>query len=151
MSTSFTPDDDLDQDEDEKNANAQIMVDLKEQVQRAEQASEQYRKQLEAMQQRLDAATNEQTEAEEREFQRRTDMDRLRAEVKDSSRQRREQEISHESEKRLLLQERDRQTAKEAELQSVINRLNETLRNKGLEKSIASRAGGSSPVSTYNL
>lgn len=137
----MTPDQ-LDQDdEDERNANAQLMADLKEQVQRAEQASEQYRKQLESMQQRLDDATNEQTAAEERDFQRQTELDKLRAEVKDSARQRRELEMSHDSEKRLLLQERERSTTKEAELQAVIGRLNETLRNKGIEKSNANRAG----------
>ena len=141
MSSSFAVDDDPEQNEDEKNANAQIMGDLKEQVQRAENASEQYRKQLESLQQRLDDATNEQTAAEEREYQRRTELDRLRADIKDGARQRREQELTNESEKRMLLQERERQTTREAELQSVIGRLNETLRNKGIEKSSASRAG----------
>lgn len=141
MSTALNPDQ-LDQDdEDERNANTQIMADLKEQVQRAEQASEQYRKQLEIMQQRLDDATNEQTAAEERDFQRQTELDKLRAEVKELARQRREIEMSHDSEKKMLLQERERSNGKEAELQGVIGRLNETLRNKGIEKSNASRAG----------
>lgn len=141
MSTSITPDQ-LDQDdEDEKNANAQLMADLKEQVQRAEQASEQYRKQLEVMQQRLDDATNEQTEAEERDFARQTELDKLRAEIKEAARHNREMETSYESEKRMLLQDRDTQSSKEAELQAIISRLNETLRNKGIEKSNANRAG----------
>lgn len=141
MSTALNPDQ-LDQDdEDERNANTQIMADLKEQVQRAEQASEQYRKQLEIMQQRVDDATNEQTAAEERDFQRQTELDKLRAEVKELARQRREIEMSHDSEKKMLLQERERSNGKEAELQGVIGRLNETLRNKGIEKSNASRAG----------
>jgi hypothetical protein len=139
MSTSFTPDE-LDQDEDEKNTNAQLIAELKEQVQRAEQASEQYRKQVEDMQRRLDDATNDQTASEERDFQRQTEIDHLRAEIKESVRQRRELELAHDSEKRLLLQDRDRQSSREAELQSVIRRLNETLRNKGLEKSNANRA-----------
>ena len=149
MSSSFNVEDEPEHNEDEKNANAQIMADLKEQVQRAEKASEQYRKQLETLQQRLDDATNEQTAAEEREYQRRTELDHLRADIKDGARQRREQEITNESEKRMLLQERERQTTRESELQSVIGRLNETLRNKGIEKTNASRAGKS--PSTMNL
>jgi chromosome segregation ATPase len=141
MSTSYTQDD-LDQDdEDERNANAQLMTDLKEQVQRAEQASEQYRKQLELMQQRLDETTNEQTAAEERDFQRQTELDKLRAEIKELARQRRELTMTHDSEKRMLLQDRERSSAKEAQLQATISRLNETLRNKGIERSNASRAG----------
>ena len=141
MSSSFNVDTDPEQNEDDKSANVQIMAGLEAQVQRAEKASEQYRKQLESLQQRLDDATNEQTTAEEREYQRRTELDRLRADIKDGARQRREQEITSESEKRMLLQERERQTTREAELQSVIGRLNETLRNKGIEKTNASRAG----------
>ncbi|ETN39791.1 uncharacterized protein HMPREF1541_06017 [Cyphellophora europaea CBS 101466] len=140
MSTSFTPDQLEQEDEDEKNANMQPIADLKEQVSRAEQASEQYRKQLEVMQQRLDDATNEQTAAEERDFARQTELDKLRAEIKESARQNRELETSYESDHRMLLQERESQSSREAELQAVINRLNETLRNKGIEKSNASRA-----------
>ena len=143
MSTSYTPDQLDQEDEDERNANAQLMADLKEQVQRAEQASEQYRKQLEILQQRLDEATNEQTAAEERDFRRQTELDKLRAEVKDSARQRRELEMSNDSEKRMLLQDRERSIGKEAELQAVIGRLNERLRDKSIEKSNANRAGKS--------
>lgn len=141
MSTSFTPDQ-LDQDdEDEKATNAQLMADLEERLQRSEQASEQYRKQLEVMQTRLDEATNEQTASEEKEFAQRTELDKLRAELREAARQNRESETSHESEKRMLLQDRENQATRELELQSTIARMNETLRNKGIERSNANRAG----------
>ena len=141
MSTSFTPDQ-LDQDdEDEKATNAQLIADLEQRLQRSEQASEQYRKQLEVMQTRLDDATNEQTASEEKEFAQRTELDKLRAELREAARQNRESETSHESENRMLLQDRENQAARELELQSTIARLNETLRNKGIERSNANRAG----------
>jgi chromosome segregation ATPase len=139
MSAAYTPDQ-IEDDEDERNANAQLISDLKEQVQRAEQASEQYRKTIEQLQNRLDEATNEQTNAEERDFQRQTELDKLRAEVKELSRQKREAESSHESEKRMLLQERESLLGKDAQSQTIIARLNETLRDKGLEMSHANRA-----------
>lgn len=133
---------DAEAEEDEsKSANAQLIADLKEQVQRAEQASEQYQKQLEIMQQRLDEAAAEQTSAEERDFQRQTELDRLRAEIKDLNRQRRELELAYNEDKQMFLQERERQAAKEADLQGAISRLNEALRARGAERVSASRSG----------
>lgn len=124
-----------------KSANAQLIADLQEQVQRAEQASEQYRKQLEGMQQRLDEAASEQTASEERDYQRQTELDLLRAEMKESTRQRREIELAFEEDKQVFLQVREKQANKEAELQAVIGRLNEALRTRGAERINASRSG----------
>ncbi|KAI1608009.1 hypothetical protein EDD37DRAFT_614290 [Exophiala viscosa] len=127
--------------EEAKSANAQLIADLKEQVDRAEQASEQYRRQLEVMQQRLDEVAAEQTTAEERDYQRQTDLDRLKAQIKDSERQYRELEVTYNEDKDTFLQERGRQARREAELQSVISRLNETLRTRSADKLTASRLG----------
>ncbi|EXJ89297.1 hypothetical protein A1O3_02363 [Capronia epimyces CBS 606.96] len=128
------------EDEEVKSANAQLIADLKEQVQRAEQASEQYRKQLEIMQRRLDETAAEQTSAEERDYQRQTELDRLRAEIKDLTRQRRELELTYNEDKQVFLEERERQAVKEADLQGVIGRLNEALRARGAERVSASRS-----------
>jgi hypothetical protein len=140
MSTSFASED-VDQDDDERASSAQLIAELQEQVQRAEQASDQCRKQLEHMQKKLDEYMNEQTNAEVRDFQRQTLVDQLQADAKDNSRLRRDMELAHESEKKLLLAERERQANRESELQSVIGRLNETLRNRGLERTATKRAG----------
>ncbi|KAK4948071.1 hypothetical protein LTR10_013125 [Elasticomyces elasticus] len=134
-------------DEEAKSANAQLIADLKEQVDRAEQASEQYRRQLEVMQQRLDEVAAEQTTAEERDYQRQTDLDRLKAQIKDSERQYRELEVTYNEDKDTFLQERDRQARREAELQAVISRLNETLRTRSADKLTASRLGAKHPDS----
>jgi len=131
-----------DHDENEsKAANSQLIADLKEQVERAEQASEQYRRQLEGLQQRLDEATDQQTAAEERDFATRTQVDKLLAEVKDSARQKRELEVNFESERSMLIQEKDRTSEREQELQSVVNRLTETLQTKSRERASTLRSG----------
>ncbi|KIW44663.1 uncharacterized protein PV06_03117 [Exophiala oligosperma] len=142
-STSFASADDGSENDEAKSANAQLISDLREQVQRAEQASESYRRQLEGMQQRLDEATAEQTTAEERDYQRQTELDRLKAALKECERQYRELKITYDEDKETFLQERERQAGKEAELQGVIGRLNETLRTRGTEKINNSRFSAS--------
>lgn len=130
-----------DEENESKSANSQLIADLKEQVERAEQASEQYRRQLEALQQRLDEATDQQTAAEERDFATRTHIDKLLAEVKDSARQKRDIELNFESERSMLIQEKDRTSQREQELQSVVTRLTETLKTKSLERASTLRSG----------
>ncbi|KAL6249812.1 hypothetical protein RBB50_003668 [Rhinocladiella similis] len=142
-STSFASAADGTEDEEAKSANSQLISDLREQVQRAEQASESYRRQLEGMQQRLDEATAEQTTAEERDYQRQTELDRLKAELKECERQHRELNVTYNEDKETFLQERERQASKEAELQGVISRLNETLRTRSTEKINNSRFSAS--------
>ena len=156
-STSFSGDVSGDEEEG-KASNAQLIEDLKEQVQKAEQASEQYRKQLEILQARFDEISGETTAAEERAHQHESKIEELETLLKDSTRQKREVEQEHESEKALLLQERDRRISKEEELQSVIQRLNETIRQKdkdkismsrsaSLQNSLAALEGPASPTS----
>lgn len=140
-SSTFVAPDGEQEDEETKSANAQLISGLKEQVDRAEQASEQYRKQLEIMQRRLDEAAAEQTTGEERDYKRQTEIDRLRAEIRDSARERRELESTHEHERKLFEQERERQSGRELELQDKVQRLSETLRTRGLERTSVDRSG----------
>lgn len=138
-STSFSAD--LSGDEEEaKASNAQLIADLKEQVRKAEKASEQYHKQVEILQARFDEISGETTAAEERAQQHESKIEELEYMLKDSARQKRESDQEHEDEKTLLLQERDRRVTKEEELQSVIQRLNETIRQKGKERMSISRS-----------
>jgi hypothetical protein len=155
-STSFSGD--LSDDDEAKASNAQLIAELKEQVQKAEQASEQYHKQLEILQARFDEISGDTTAAEERAQQHQSTIVELQSMLKDSTRQKRESEQDHEVEKTLLLQERDRRVSKEEELQSVIQRLNETIRQKGkdrmsisrsasIQNSLAALEGSTAPVS----
>ncbi len=122
-----------------ESANAQLIADLKEQLERAEQASDQYRKQLDFLQQRLDHAADQQTAAEERDLSTRTQIDKLLAEVRDNARQKREMEINFESERNMFLQERQRVSHREQELHSRVSRLTETIQTKSLEKASTAR------------
>lgn len=141
MSNSFAPPETEPDDEETKSANAQLIADLKEQVHRAEQASDQYRKQLEVMQKRLDDAAGEQTTSEERDYQRQTEIDRLRVEYKDSIRQYRELEAAYDADKNTFLHERERQANKEADLEAKISRLTAALRARDADRVSASRSG----------
>lgn len=116
--------------EDNRDINTQLILDLREQVERAEQASEQYRQQLTFLQRRLDEATDQITAAEEKDFAARTSIDKLVAEVKDHARQKRGLESKHKAEKDTLTQERDRAAARGTELQAMVSRLKGTLSMK---------------------
>ena len=131
-----------------ESTNTQLMAELKEQVERAEQASEQYRRQLQALQQRLDEATDQHTAAEERDFAARTQIDKLLAEAKDNARQKRDMEVNFESERSMLMQEKGRTSEREAALQAVVNRLTETLKTKSLERASIARDDHSSSEDT---
>lgn len=141
MSNSFASPETEPDDEETRSANSQLIADLKEQVHRAEQASEQYRKQLEVMQKRLDDAAGDQTTSEERDYQRQNEIDRLRVEYKDSMRQYRELELAYDADKNTFLHERERQANKEVELEAKIGRLTAALRARQSDRASASRSG----------
>lgn len=125
--------------EDNKDVNTQLIRELREQVERAEQASEQYRQQLAYLQQRLDEATDQITAAEEKDFASRTNIDKLVAEVKDHARKTKELESAFESDRNILMQERDRSVARETELLSTVSRLSGSLSMKTREHATVAR------------
>jgi hypothetical protein len=107
-----------------------LVAELKDQLQRAEAASDQYQKQLEILKIRLDDVLVDQTKLEEKEHQRDEEIQSLKNELKDFAKQKKEMEQLHDSEKAVILKERDEQATKEEELQAVIRRLNETLKQR---------------------
>src|SRR3954454_4539373 len=132
-------------EEDARAEHAKLVAELKEQLQRAEFASEQYQKQLEVLQLRLDEVLIDQTRLEEHGHQRDAEIQMLQANAKDFARQRKEMEQFHEAEKALILKERDQQASREGELQVVIRRLNDTIRQRDIRFHDASPTGRSSP------
>ena len=106
------------------------MEDLKSQLQRAEAVSEQYQKQLEFLQLRLDEATNDRTNLEERLHGQDGQISSLQLEMKDHSRQARDMDQAMEAERELMAKEKDQQTVREEELQAIIQRLNENLKQR---------------------
>jgi hypothetical protein len=117
-------------DDDSKAQHAQLVEELRQQVQKAEKASEQYQKELEILQMRLDEVVGERNVLEDHISQKDTEAEAVHAETKDIMRQKKELEQAHNAEKAVMLKERENQTTKERELQGVIQRLNETIRQK---------------------
>jgi phage repressor protein C with HTH and peptisase S24 domain len=93
------------------------------------------------MMQRIDLFENDQLVREEENLQMRTELDRCHAEIKEVCRQSRESESTHASEKRLLLQDKERLVHELSESQATTQRLHEQLRNNGIDRTIVARAG----------
>jgi septal ring factor EnvC (AmiA/AmiB activator) len=117
-------------DEDSRAEHAQLVEELKHHVKKAELASEQYQKEMEILQMRLDEVMGERNNLEEQISQKDAEAEAVHAETKDIMRQKKELEQAHKTEKALMLKEREEQIHKEKELQSVVQRLNETMRQK---------------------
>jgi hypothetical protein len=116
--------------DDLKAEHAQLVEDLRQQVQRAEVASEQYQKELDILQIRLHEAVGEQNRLETQIAQRDNEAEAVHSETKDIMRQKKEQEQAHQAEKVMMLKERQDQANREQELQGIIKRLNETIRQR---------------------
>lgn len=125
------------EDEDARASNAHLVDELKDQLQRAETASEQYQKQLEVLQLRLDEVTKDHFALEERVHEQDGNISLMQIEAKDHARQKREMEVSMESERNLLAKEKEEHITKEEELQSVIQRLNENLKQREVPRAIS--------------
>ncbi|KAJ5933717.1 hypothetical protein N7454_006046 [Penicillium verhagenii] len=117
-------------EEEARAQNAALIEELREQLQKAETASEQYQKQLGVLQMRLDEAIAEQSKLEDQAHERDTRIETLSNEIRDQGRQIRDLEQNHEQERNAMLQEKEQQTNREEELQATIQRLKETVAQK---------------------
>ncbi|OJJ67320.1 hypothetical protein ASPBRDRAFT_135693 [Aspergillus brasiliensis CBS 101740] len=131
LSTSSAPKVTPNQSEEEARAQTAALIDdLKEQLQKAETASEQYRKQLGVLQMRLDEAVSEQGKLEDQSHERDSKIEALNGEIRDHVRQIRDLEQAHELERNAMLQEKEQQASREEEMQATIQRLKESLAQK---------------------
>ncbi|PYI05075.1 M protein, serotype 2.1 precursor [Aspergillus sclerotiicarbonarius CBS 121057] len=117
-------------DEEARAQNAALIDDLKEQLQKAETASEQYRKQLGVLQMRLDEAVSEQGKLEDQSHERDGKIEALNGEIREHVRQIRDLEQAHDLERNAMLQEKEQQASREEEMQATIQRLKESLAQK---------------------
>lgn len=117
-------------DEEARAQNAALIEELREQLQKAETASEQYQKQLGVLQMRLDEAVSEQSKLEDQSHERDTRIEALCNEVREQARQIRDLEQTHEMERNAMLKDKEQQTSREEELQATIQRLKESLAQK---------------------
>ncbi|EAS35678.2 uncharacterized protein CIMG_01032 [Coccidioides immitis RS] len=123
-------------DDDAKAANSTLIGELRQQVQKAETVSDQYRKQLGVLQMRLDDAVGEQTRFEEQAHEKDGKINSLHDEVKELSRQLREMEQAYETERTAMMKDKEAHAAREEELQSTIQRLKETISQKDLRMNV---------------
>ncbi|KAG0153384.1 hypothetical protein PDIDSM_5237 [Penicillium digitatum] len=110
--------------------NAALIEELREQLQKAEDASEQYQKQLGVLQMRLDEAISEQAKLEDQAHERDSRIEALNSDIRDQGRQIRDLEQNHESERNAMLQEKEQQTSREEEMQATIQRLKDSMAQK---------------------
>ena len=148
MSTSLE-EHDLDALEEARSAHAQLVSDMDQ----MRQEIEQLRKERETTHRRLDDASNQLAESEARELRSHTQINRLQAENKEMARQERVKVTELESDRQLLLREKDWLDVELAEEKAKNARHNERRRDEGLETMYANRLGKclvAKPIPTYS-
>ncbi|KAF2963350.1 hypothetical protein GQX73_g10222 [Xylaria multiplex] len=120
-------------DADARAETVALIEDLKDRLHKADVASEQYRKQGEVLQSRLDEALKEQAKLEERAHENDEQIETLRNEKREAARQMREMEAIYEAERSSMMKEKEEMSNREEEMQTIINRLKETLNQRNAE------------------
>jgi chromosome segregation ATPase len=124
------------QEDDARAESAAIIAELKEQIQKSEAEAEQYRKQLGVLAMKLDEVVTEQTKSEDHAHEKDSIINLLRDEIRELSRQLREMDQTHETERAAMLKEKEAHTSREEELQTTIQRLKETIAQKDLRMNV---------------
>lgn len=119
-------------EEEARAQNAALIEELRQQLQKAETASEQYQKQLGVLQMRLDEAISEQGKLEDQAHERDSRIELLNGEIRDQARKIRDLEQNHELERSAMLQDKEQQANREEELQATIQRLKESVAQKSM-------------------
>jgi len=118
-----------------------LLDDLKERLRKTESASDQFQKQAQVLQLRLDEAIQEQGKLEDRLHESDERLETLENEKRDALRQKREMESIYEAERSSMTREREESANREEEMQIIIQRLKDSLnqRNNMDEESRISR------------
>jgi hypothetical protein len=106
------------------------MDDLKERLQMAEIAAEEFKRHNEALQSRLDDAVKEQSKQEEKMHEDEEHIEELENEKRELIKQKRELETIYEAERAAVMKDNEVTHAREEELQSIIQRLKDSLSQK---------------------
>ncbi|KAI1756070.1 hypothetical protein F4782DRAFT_484687 [Xylaria castorea] len=120
-------------DDDARAETVALIEDLKERLHRADVTAEQNRKQAEVLQSRLDEALKEQVKLEESAHENDEQIETLRNEKREAARQMREMEAIYEAERSSMMKEKEEMSNREEEMQTIINRLKETLTQRNAE------------------
>ncbi|KAI9787492.1 MAG: hypothetical protein M1839_000021 [Geoglossum umbratile] len=141
-----------DADEDDAKAEtAAAIEDLKGRLGKADAAAEEYQRQLEVVQSRLDDAVNEQARLEEVVHERNEKIEALENDKREAQRQSRELESIYEAERVAIMQEKEEMVSREEELHSVIQRLKDSLTQRDMrpewnDGGISRISNNSSPI-----
>lgn len=114
-------------DEDARIESAALIEELRERLEKAEHSSEEYRKNAEVLQSRLDDALKEQGKLEDRLHEEEERIEGLEIDKKEALRQRRELEGIYEAERVAAMKEKETTQVREDELQGIIQRLKDSL------------------------
>ena len=117
-------------EDDTRVENLALLEELRTRVQKAETASEEYQRQLNLLQARLDESQQAHGQLEDQIHTQSEKVEELELEKSEVIRHKREMEALYESERTAILKDKEEQEVKEEELQMVIHRLKETLAQK---------------------
>lgn len=128
-------------DDDARAENIALLDDLKERLRKTETVSEQFQKQAQVLQSRLDEALQDQGKLEDRLHENEEKLETLQNEKRDALRQKREMESIYEAERSSMTKEREEMANREEEMQTIIQRLKDSLsqRSSSDEESRLSR------------
>ena len=107
-----------------------MLDDLKERLRNTESMSEQFQKQTQVLQSRLDEALQEQGKLEDRLHESEERLESLENEKRDALRQKREMEAIYEAERSSMTKEREEMSNREEEMQTIIQRLKDSLTSR---------------------
>jgi chromosome segregation ATPase len=110
--------------------------DLKERLANAETSAEHYRKQSEVSQSRLEDALKEQATLEEKQHETDEQIEALRNEKREAARLMREMEAIYEAERSSMTKEKEEMGNREEEMQTVIQRLKDSLAQRNTDDEI---------------
>ena len=134
-------------DHDSRAETVAALEDLKERLAKAETSSEQYRKQAEVLQSRLDDTIREQAQLEEKLHEGEEQAETLQNEKREVARQMREMEAIYEAERSSMTKEKEEHANREEEMQTIIQRLKDSLTQRNADDELRpSRQGKSSPI-----
>lgn len=130
-----------DAEDDARAETVAVLDDLKDRLRKAETISEQFQKQAQVLESRLDEALQEQGKLEDRAHESEERLESLENEKRDALRQKREMESIYEAERSSMTKEREDMSNREEEMQIIIQRLKDSLnaRANGDEESRLSR------------
>lgn len=140
-----------DAEDDARAETVAVLDDLKERLRKTETISEQFQKQAQVLQSRLDDALHEQGKLEDRLHENEERLETLENDKRDALRQKREMESIYEAERSSMTKEREEMSNREEEMQIIIQRLKDSLNQRvnGDEETRISRRCTSRLLRTY--